>query len=811
MEWSAIQEALRSASALEVSRARTRLVEFAESLREEIGAEGIGDRWELPHYFVQAVVRLARIDGQADPERGEIWFAWAREAIAAFEASYQQHYAPTIELEHARWLWDRGDLVAARERIERTLDSPARQGALAAFLLADLAEIDRVEGLWEKSELHVQEASRAVLDDDGLKRVSLVRSQLELDLGLVDRAAASIAVLREAAVRSKDAEGELVADLQEAKRLIAADLFELAEPLLEGSMERAERLGWPSVNQARIQIALGVARAELERQGSAFSPSGEDLLAALVDEPVLGTDDRLAAALPLVEIYLRGARAEDARALLARVRAELEHGRGSVPESRRTSEEARLEALWARLALDAGSTSAELAQRRVALAGAFARFLDAWRRLPYRTGGLGFLYSRGRTAVLSELVRLTLAVEPGEAGRSLALGHVLEAQAQGSLARMLGISAGSVAEVQAALVPHGGLLLVYVPSHERTHLFVLDGRALDVHELPGRYALSRLIRPYLERIAVSPARRALGERGTAELAALGRTLTHALLPASVLERVEGGTPLTIVGREMLYHAPFEALPLDDGRHLGTVVALDELPSLPVGLHLAARIDRAPRDLDLVVLAAPEHGPVPLEGLPEIVPLDIASSELAALAECWPAERVRVWRGKEAHVGRLESSEISRSRELVLIAHGTWDPRQPLGSCLILAPRSDTEGDEGDDGILGAEEVLRLESPPLVVLAACESARGQERPGEDGLAHLGGVFLAAGADCVLLSRHRLELTATLELLSVLQERLAAGDAPAEALRAARASVAERRPHPFYHGLIQAVGLGQRALR
>jgi CHAT domain-containing protein len=46
--------------------------------------------------------------------------------------------------------------------------------------------------------------------------------------------------------------------------------------------------------------------------------------------------------------------------------------------------------------------------------------------------------------------------------------------------------------------------------------------------------------------------------------------------------------------------------------------------------------------------------------------------------------------------------------------------------------------------------------------------------------------------------------------VVHERLAAGDSPAEALRAARARLAEdeRFAHPFYTSGLQAFGLGHR---
>ncbi|MCC7173347.1 MAG: CHAT domain-containing protein, partial [Planctomycetes bacterium] len=94
------------------------------------------------------------------------------------------------------------------------------------------------------------------------------------------------------------------------------------------------------------------------------------------------------------------------------------------------------------------------------------------------------------------------------------------------------------------------------------------------------------------------------------------------------------------------------------------------------------------------------------------------------------------------------------------------------------------------------------------LSACGAGRDSERLGEDALNHLGGTFLERGAICVILSREKIELNATLALSRALHRRLAAGDPPAEALRVARNELAASKDYgdPYFFTTLQAFGLG-----
>jgi len=184
-------------------------------------------------------------------------------------------------------------------------------------------------------------------------------------------------------------------------------------------------------------------------------------------------------------------------------------------------------------------------------------------------------------------------------------------------------------------------------------------------------------------------------------------------------------------------------------------------------------------------------------------LPFSAADREQLTRPYPPGDVRTFIGTEATRARLESEELCRSSVLQLFVHGVADPGRERPAGLVLAPAP------GDDGLLWCEDLARLHLPPLVVLSACGAARGPVRRGEDGLTNLGGAALSAGARCVILARGDLEVAATLKMMAVFHVRLRAGDSPAEALRLARKALAAdpQWSHPFYHALLQVVGLGQ----
>ena len=271
----------------------------------------------------------------------------------------------------------------------------------------------------------------------------------------------------------------------------------------------------------------------------------------------------------------------------------------------------------------------------------------------------------------------------------------------------------------------------------------------------------------------------------------------------------------------LRNPSFACLPVDpeDGggtrEPLGLARALYRLPSVPLQLWLARRPPRArgepERDLYLVAapLQATELGEL-WPGMPELPLLPFGEEEQEQLTGAYGEGRALVRTGPSASHETLAALAPGTTRTLQFVAHGAFlqDEDHERGACIILAP-----ADGFPDGLLWCDDVEQLTSPAeLVVLTACGSARGPQRIGDDGVAHLGGAFLIAGARAVVVAKSDVEYYATLDLMEVFHRRLSEGASPAQALRDARRELAATpgREHPFYHSLIQVLGLGTEPL-
>ncbi|MCK6458829.1 MAG: CHAT domain-containing protein, partial [Planctomycetes bacterium] len=150
--------------------------------------------------------------------------------------------------------------------------------------------------------------------------------------------------------------------------------------------------------------------------------------------------------------------------------------------------------------------------------------------------------------------------------------------------------------------------------------------------------------------------------------------------------------------------------------------------------------------------------------------------------------------EEATETRLlgEIPKRPRWRAVHLACHGFVDTEQPRRSALALAP------DGSNDGLLSVLDVFRLKCPAdLVVLSACETARGRHVRGE-GIMGLTRAFMYAGAPRVIASLWKVDDSATRALMERFYERWNAGSGAAAALREAQAHVRERKgwEHPAF---------------
>lgn len=184
----------------------------------------------------------------------------------------------------------------------------------------------------------------------------------------------------------------------------------------------------------------------------------------------------------------------------------------------------------------------------------------------------------------------------------------------------------------------------------------------------------------------------------------------------------------------------------------------------------------------------------------------------ALEGLYKPARSAVYTGAAAREDRLKA-EAGSARVLHLATHGVLDDAQPLASHVLLS-KGDAAG--GEDGMLEARELMQMElRADLVVLSACETARGRVGAGE-GVLGLTWALFVAGSPTTVVSQWKVEESSTTELMvefhRLYREKLKAarpGVSTAGALRSAALALSrkERYAHPFYWAGFVVVGDGR----
>jgi CHAT domain-containing protein len=99
--------------------------------------------------------------------------------------------------------------------------------------------------------------------------------------------------------------------------------------------------------------------------------------------------------------------------------------------------------------------------------------------------------------------------------------------------------------------------------------------------------------------------------------------------------------------------------------------------------------------------------------------------------------------------------------------------------------------------------LDLWGTQLVVLSACETGRGDFKPGQ-GVYGLRRALVIAGAETLVTSLWKLNDEATRQLLEGYYRRLSAGQGRTTALNEAMRALRKKQPHPHYWAPFLAIG-------
>lgn len=340
-----------------------------------------------------------------------------------------------------------------------------------------------------------------------------------------------------------------------------------------------------------------------------------------------------------------------------------------------------------------------------------------------------------------------------------------------------------------ALLDDQTALLAYTLTDARATCFVVTRDAFSTVTLPvSGDVLAARVANYADLIS--------HEEDTGWLP-IGRRLDADLIEPIRLLLGDHVHRLVIAPDGILFYLPFETLPTDDGarpRYLLEDYTISYTPSATVLGELRAPAPTQRTAASVLVLADPIESPDSdnrsqstervLRALYNdehltVTPLPATRAEAEAIARYVPTAS-KVVTGREASERWLKSTDVGRYSVMHFATHGLVSARAPSRSALVL---SHAPGD-GEDGFLQAREIYQMRlSCDLVVLSACQTARGESTPG-DGVQGLAQAFLHAGARSVVASLWNVNDERTATFMAAFYRHLAEHGSRAEALRAAK---------------------------
>jgi len=266
-----------------------------------------------------------------------------------------------------------------------------------------------------------------------------------------------------------------------------------------------------------------------------------------------------------------------------------------------------------------------------------------------------------------------------------------------------------------------------------------------------------------------------------------RTL-YDLLLAPAEAALSGVATLGIVPDDVLWEVPFAALRDRSGRFLARTQAIFYAPSL-TALSAMEQLNRkrqaAAPAASILLVGNPSLGQagrltIPLTGT--FFSLPGAAREVNAIGDI--ATRLGVHSTIRTGAGATEAfvkNEWGKFSVVHLAAHAFYDENNSMYSGIVLAQT----GDRNEDGILEAREILEQDlSAQLVVLSACNTARGALYAGEGPVGFTWALFVA-GAPASLVAQWSVPDTGTSVLMQNFYKTWAFGGATGSAITKARA--------------------------
>lgn len=365
-----------------------------------------------------------------------------------------------------------------------------------------------------------------------------------------------------------------------------------------------------------------------------------------------------------------------------------------------------------------------------------------------------------------------------------------------------------------ALIPDSKTtLLEFVVSEDQTYIFTLTKSTsqstpdLKVYKIDIKQkALAKLCSDFRERLAG----RLVSYQDLA-------TKLYDLLLKPAYSQLAGKTNLIIIPDGVLWELPFQTLQPARNHFLIEDTAISYAPSLTVlqKMHQTRQNHTSTPATTLLAAGNPIIGNQTSAQVKDILmgeqlqPLPEAERQVKLLQKLYTPSHSKVYIGQQADEATVKA-EAGNSRILQLATHGILNDVNPMYSQIVLAHN---DADTNEDGLLEAWEIMNIDlKADLVVLSACETARGKVGAGE-GMIGLAWAFFVAGSPTTVVSQWKVESASTTELMVAFHKNLQMPTGKqnpkmtkAEALRQAALKLMKTQAykHPFYWAAFVVIG-------
>lgn len=363
-------------------------------------------------------------------------------------------------------------------------------------------------------------------------------------------------------------------------------------------------------------------------------------------------------------------------------------------------------------------------------------------------------------------------------------------------------------------------LVDFLLTENHSLVFLLSGGQVYYETLPSRREIENAVKPFLDEISTAPNPLNL-ERALRRLQAKSQNL-FSMLFGRLAGKIGPGQRLVVVPDGLLNYLPFEAL-MQSGHYLvedHKISYIGSADMLVQPQYADAQVEDK-SEMDLLAFGDPAFGiearkpgkrrhktasidvvrrALVARGF-RLPPIPRTRDEVESIASFFPADRTRLYLGKESTEDALHHESLHRYRRLHFATHSFVDEKSPKRSAVLLTSNSE------EDGLLDVDEITDLDLEcDLVVLSACQTGRGQLLTGE-GIIGLARAFLYSGARSVVVSLWSVSDISTSHLMKNFYQHLAANVRNTEALRLAKLqmlhSTNETR-HPYYWAPFVSVG-------